>query len=163
MVTAMLMVYLNLSKSASLPLGLLGRLDQRVKPLCQSGQLLVVPKNPPPLCRRGRRRTRYSRRRPAKAGVVATDELVNATAPSGDPDVSWAKIASGGSWHRQTLPARACSSHFQAFRLTRSYQLTPWVGRRREPAPRPRRRGCRLGATKNRRPDRAVQQSLRRD
>ena len=30
MVTAMLMVYLNLSKSASLPLGLLGRLDQRV-------------------------------------------------------------------------------------------------------------------------------------
>jgi len=33
MVTAMLMVYLNLSKSASLPLGLLGRLDQRVNPL----------------------------------------------------------------------------------------------------------------------------------
>jgi hypothetical protein len=33
MVTAMLMVYLNLSKSASLPLGLLGRLDQRVHPL----------------------------------------------------------------------------------------------------------------------------------
>jgi hypothetical protein len=89
----------------------------------------------------------YSRRRPAKAGVVATVELVNATARSGDPDVSWAKIASGGSWHRQTLPARACSSHFQAFRLTRSYQLTPWVGRRREPAPRPQRRGCRLGAT----------------
>ena len=45
MVTAMLMVYLNLSKSASLPLGLLGRLDQRVNPLHgpQSGQLLVVP------------------------------------------------------------------------------------------------------------------------
>src|SRR5262249_60182847 len=32
-VTAMLKVHLNLSQSASLPLGLLGRLDQRVHPL----------------------------------------------------------------------------------------------------------------------------------